>query len=92
MQGKLARRVWEGAEEKGLQGTSSAAYFTRRGEVRKGLIYDTTCGDTKRVDLDENSTSLAPYPTFSRLPISSFARFLPSSLSNCDLGGSSMLV
>jgi hypothetical protein len=28
VQGKLARRVWEGAEEKGLYGTSSAAYFT----------------------------------------------------------------
>jgi hypothetical protein len=38
----------------------------RRGEVRKGLNYDTTCGETKRVGLDENSTSLAPYPTSCR--------------------------
>jgi hypothetical protein len=29
VQGKLARRVWEGAEGKGPYGTSSAAYFTR---------------------------------------------------------------
>ena len=31
VQGKLARRVWEGAEEKGPHATSSAAYFTLRG-------------------------------------------------------------